>query len=100
MNRFLTGIVSWLRAGYPNGVPENDYLPILALLARRLSSDEVITVARHLMHLPQPGYVHIGAEILRITGQLPAPLDIERVRSKLAAHGWPLDEPHGAEETG
>ena len=37
MNRFLSGIVSWLRSGYPNGVPENDYLPILALLARRLS---------------------------------------------------------------
>lgn len=100
MNRFLTGIVSWLRAGYPNGVPENDYLPILALLARRLSGDEVIQVARQLKHLPQPGFVDIGSEIIRITDQLPAPSDVERVRAKLAAHGWPLDNPRDDEAAG
>ena len=41
MNRFLSAIVSWLRAGYPNGVPPPDYLPVLALLSRRLTPDEV-----------------------------------------------------------
>jgi len=93
VNRFLTGIVSWLRSGYPNGVPENDYLPILALLARRLTSDEVIEVARQLNHLQAPGFADIGSEIVRITDQLPAPSDVERVRAKLATHGWPLDDP-------
>ena len=29
---FLTKIVGWLRAGYPEGVPEHDYLPLFALL--------------------------------------------------------------------
>ena len=100
MNRFLTGIVSWLRSGYPNGVPENDYLPILALLARRLSGDEVIEVARQLKNLPEPGFVDIGSEIIRITDQLPAPSDVERVRAKLAAHGWPLDNPRDDEAAG
>lgn len=100
MNRFLTGIVSWLRAGYPNGVPENDYLSILALLSRRLSSDEVLVVAQQMMQLSQPGYVDIGAEILKVTDQLPAPPDIERVRAKLAAHGWPLDFPRDPGESG
>ena len=100
MNRFLTGIVSWLRAGYPNGVPQNDYLPILALLARRLSGEEVIQVARQLNHLPEPGFVDIGSEIIRITDQLPAPSDVERVRAKLAAHGWPLDNPRDDEAAG
>ena len=104
MNRFLTGIVSWLRAGYPNGVPDKDYLPILALLSRRLTGDEVLEVARQLKHLPSPGFVDIGAEILRITDQLPKPAEVERVRAKLAAYGWPLDAPRdaeeGAEETG
>lgn len=100
MNRFLTGIVSWLRSGYPNGVPENDYLPILALLARRLSGEEVIQVARQLKNLPQPGFVDIGSEIIRITDQLPAPSDVERVRAKLAAHGWPLDNPRDDEAAG
>ena len=100
MNRFLTGIVSWLRSGYPNGVPENDYLPILALLARRLTSDEVIEVARQLKHLPEPGFVDIGSEIVRITDQLPAPSDVERVRAKLVVHGWPLDDPRDSEAPG
>ena len=100
MNRFLNGIVSWLRTGYPNGVPENDYLPILALLARRLSGEEVIQVARQLKHLPEPGFLDIGSEIVRITDQLPAPSDVERVRAKLAAHGWPLDNPRDDEAAG
>ena len=100
VNRFLTSIVSWLRAGYPNGVPQNDYLPVLALLSRRLTADEIIEVARQLRHLPQPGFVDIGAEILRLTDQLPKPAEVERVRAKLAAFGWPLDNPRDAEETG
>lgn len=100
MNRFLTSIVSWLRAGYPNGVPQNDYLPILALLSRRLTADEIIEVARQLRHLPTPGFIDIGAEILRITDQLPKPVEVERVRAKLAAFGWPLDNPRDTEEAG
>lgn len=100
MNRFLTGVVSWLRAGYPNGVPRNDYLPILALLARRLSGEEVIAVARQVIHLDEPGYADIGAEILRITDQLPARADVERVRARLAAHGWPWDGAFEGEEAG
>ena len=99
MNRFLSNVVSWLRAGYPNGVPQNDYLPILALLSRRLTADEVVQVARELQHLPQPGYVDVGAEILRITDQLPSPDEIERVRAKLKAYGWPLDDPRDTEDS-
>lgn len=100
MNRFLSSIVSWLRAGYPNGVPDNDYLPILALLSRRLTREEVLEVARQLKHLPEPNFVDIGAEILRITDQLPKPLEVERVRAKLIAYGWPLDDRRDAEEAG
>ena len=84
MSRFLTSIVSWLRAGYPNGVPQNDYLPILALLSRRLASHEVAQVARQFLQSPPPGYVDIGVAILGITDQLPSPVDVERVRAKLA----------------
>jgi len=93
VNRFLSNIVSWLRSGYPDGVPDQDYLPILALLSRGLSKDEVAQIARELKHVPDPGFVDIGAEILRITDELPAPADVERVRAKLAAYGWPLDNP-------
>ncbi len=79
--RILAGMVTWLRTGYPHGVPQTDHLPILALLSRRLSSDEVIAVARHLVHLENPGPADIGSEILRITDRLPVPADVERVRA-------------------
>ena len=43
----LRRIVAFLRAGSP-GVPEDDYIPLLALLRRRLSDDEVVSVAIRL----------------------------------------------------
>ena len=49
MNNFLSSIVAWLRAGYPEGIPPTDYFPVLALLTRRLSNDEVKLVAREVM---------------------------------------------------
>ena len=98
MNRFLASVVSWLRAGYPSGVPENDYLPILALLARRLTPDEVILIAHALKDLTAPNFADIGVEIMRITDELAAPADVDRVREKLAAHGWPLDDPRDTED--
>jgi hypothetical protein len=100
VNRFLGNIVSWLRAGYPNGVPRNDYLPIVALLSRRLTAEEIVEVAGQLQQLPQLGFIDIGAEILRITDQLPQPAEVERVRVKLAAYGWPLDDTRDNGETG
>ncbi len=100
MNRFLSNIVSWVRAGYPNGVPQNDYLPLLALLARRLGDDEVALVVRQLMRLPDPDDTDIGAEILRHTDELPAPADVDRVRETLVANGWPLDDPRDTEDAG
>ena len=35
MNRFLARIAAWLTAGYPEGVPGPDRVPLLALLTRR-----------------------------------------------------------------
>jgi hypothetical protein len=97
VNRFLSAIVSWLRAGYPEGVPQNDYLPLLALLARRLTTEEVKIVAAELTRRPGFDDVDIGAEIMRITDELPSPSDVERVRERLAAKGWPLDDPRDGE---
>ena len=37
---FLAAVVGWLRAGYPEGVPEVDYIPLFALLgSERLTGD-------------------------------------------------------------
>jgi Protein of unknown function (DUF3349) len=100
VNRFLTSIVAWLRAGYPDGVPPTDYFPLLALLSRRLSNDEVKAVARALMDRGEFDNVDIGVLITQFTDELPSPDDIERVRTRLAAKGWPLDDARDDEETG
>ena len=100
MNRFLNSVVAWLRAGYPDGIPPTDYFPVLALLSRRLSNDEVKLVARDLMQRGDFDHVDIGVLITQLTDELPTPPDVERVRERLAAKGWPLDDARDGEETG
>lgn len=97
MNRFLSSIVAWLRAGYPQGVPPTDCFPLLALLSRRLTDDEVKAVAGELMRRGEFDQVDIGVLISRITDELPSPEDVERVRQRLAVKGWPLDDARDGE---
>ncbi len=97
MNRFLDAVVTWLRAGYPEGVPPTDYFPLLALLSRRLTGDEVKSVAGELIRRGDFDQVDIGVLITQITDQPPSPEDIERVRERLATKGWPLEDRQGSE---
>ena len=99
MNGFLTKIVAWLNAGYPEGVPGPDRVPLLALLKRRLTDDEVKAVAQDLIDRGEFDHVDIGVLITQITDELPTPQDVERVRERLATKGWPLDDPRDTEET-
>ena len=99
MTKFLAKIVAWITAGYPEGVPGQDRVPLLALLKRRLSDDEVAAVVRELLGRGEFDHVDIGVLITQITDELPTPEDIERVRQRLAAKGWPLDDPRDSEET-
>lgn len=94
----LSAIVNWLRTGYPEGVPEQDYVPLLALLARRLSSAEVQQVAGTIIRQAPAGAdgasnIDIGVQISKITDALPREEDLARVRARLAAAGWPLADP-------
>jgi hypothetical protein len=99
VNRFLTSVVAWLRAGYPEGIPPTDYVSVLALLSRRLSNDEVKVVTHELIARGDFDHVDIGVLITQITDELPAPNDVERVRERLAAKGWPLEDARDGEET-
>ena len=93
---WVTSVVGWLKAGYPNGVPQADYIPLLAVLTRRLSSDEVLVVARELMRngeLPVDD-IDIGTMITKVSDELPREEDVNRVRTRLALGGWPLADPH------
>ncbi len=93
---FLAKIVAWLNAGYPDGVPGPDRVPLLALLTRRLTNDEVKAVAQDLMDRGEFDHTDIGVLILQITDELPSEDDVDRVRERLAAKGWPLDDPRDA----
>ena len=83
MNKFLAKIVAWITAGYPEGVPGPDRVPLFALLKPRLTDDEVKTVARELINRGEFDHVDIGVLITQLTDELPAPDDVERVRTRL-----------------
>ena len=100
MNGFLNSIVSWLRAGYPEGIPPTDTFPLLALLTRRLGNDEVKVVAHELMRRDNFDDIDIGVLISKLTDELPSEEDIERVRARLAAKGWPLDDERDPHDSG
>ena len=93
MTRFLAKIVAWITAGYPEGVPGPDRVPLFALLKPRLTDDEVKTVVKELLDRGEFDDIDIGVLITQLTDGLPAPEDIDRVRNRLAAKGWPLDDP-------
>jgi hypothetical protein len=87
----VSNIVEWLRAGYPDGVPEVDYIPLFALLGSKLSDSEVQAIANALASDGEPNTAeHIHAAIGAATQEKPLDVDIARVRSRLAAGGWPL----------
>ena len=86
-------VVEWLRQGYPAGLPDHDYVPLVALLRRRLSDDEVREVSRLLADggTISADRVDIGTAIAMVTSEMPSEEDIDRVRSYLSEHGWPRD---------
>jgi hypothetical protein len=94
LSDMLMRVVGFLRAGYPEGVPAHDYVPLLALLRRRLSDDEVIAVATEVIS-GKNGPVDatdVRVAITKLTDEMPSPEDTERVKQRLAAVGWPVTD--------
>ncbi len=90
----LSSIVSWLRAGYPEGVPDVDYIPLFALLASQLTDADVAAIADELADSSDPDSARaIRAAIGAVTNGKPLDSDVARVRARLAAGGWPLASP-------
>ena len=91
----LARIVAWLREGYPGGVPEHDYLPLLALLERRLTRSEVKKIAKALRRadVSPAGPDDIAEAITSYTHAEPNEEDLRRVRDQLAKKGWPVEFP-------
>lgn len=89
-------ILQWLKAGYPEGIPSRDYPPVLGVLRRHLTDEEIIHIADHLAmdsvsHGDQPVTAAQVMEMVRQHAfQSATEDDIRRVSALLAAAGWPL----------
>jgi hypothetical protein len=95
---FLSSIIGWLRAGYPEGVPQTDYIPLFALLASQLTNAEVNAIAEELAESSDPASSQALRDAIEsVTHAEPNSADIARVRTHLAAGGWPLARPEHIE---
>jgi hypothetical protein len=91
-------ILQWLRAGYPQGVPGPDRVPLLALLrATPLTEDQIKEVVREITNAESKAAAdhqidrdEIEEFIKDVTHHDAGPENVQRVAAKLAAAGWPL----------
>lgn len=94
----VQSILQWLRAGYPDGIPGPDRVPLLALLqATPLTDEQIKEVVRNLtaqgssaLADGEIGDDEIAAFISHVTQHGADQKDVQRVAAKLAAAGWPL----------
>ena len=95
---FLTSVLRWLQAGYPDGVPGPDRVPLLALLrSTPLTEEQVREVVRNITASGSPAVAdgvinddEIAEFISDMTHYDAGPENIRRVAATLAAARWPL----------
>ncbi|WP_328351103.1 DUF3349 domain-containing protein [Mycobacterium sp. NBC_00419] len=91
---FLESVLGWLHKGYPEGVPPKDYYPLLALLKRSLTEDEVVQAASAILRQTDydtpvtPEQLHQA--IRDVIEKEPNPEELNQVAARLASVGWPL----------
>lgn len=95
---FLNRTLEWLRAGYPAGVPRQDYVVLLGLLRRKLTEVEVHRISQALADQADATSGPITTQDIEqmINGavlQTASEEDVIRVSAHLAAGGWPLADP-------
>lgn len=93
---FFQSVLGWLHRGYPDGIPRTDYYPLLALLKRTLSEDEVVQAAFSVLKDSDPddpvSAEQIRAAIRETTEKEPTGEEINQVAARLAMVGWPLSD--------
>jgi hypothetical protein len=91
-------VLGWLRAGYPDGIPPRDFPTVLGVLQRRLTKDEIHSIAAELAAQSAPESPISREDIERLVSETvlqPATDDnVAQVSARLAAGGWPLADPH------
>ena len=92
---FLENVLGWLHKGYPEGVPPTDYYPLLALLKRSLSEDEVVQAAQSILRAAAfdtpVSEDQIRDAVREVIAKEPNPEELNQVAARLASVGWPLE---------
>lgn len=92
--KFFQSVLGWLHKGYPEGVPPTDYYPLLALLKRSLTEDELIQAASAVLRESHPESPVTDEQIRRVIRETvekePGAEEINQVAGRLAMVGWPL----------
>jgi hypothetical protein len=92
----LQNVLDRLHAGYPKGIPQQDYYPLLAFLVRRLTTDEVIEVVSALpaeQHYQpqQPTSDEVRAAVETLTSSPVREGEIRRIEEHFRNLGWELE---------
>lgn len=99
----IRGIVnkvkSWLQAGYPHGVPDEDVRPLLGVLSQRMTNAEIVQVVDALIAggVFSPDRADVGVEITKVIHELPSERDMQRVSDRLERVGFPVNWPEAGE---
>ncbi len=83
-----------LRRAYPAGVPDDDYLPLLAELSEEMSEENVGIVVAELDDAERTVVANDAAAARSV--RRPERDSRDRVRSRLAAAGWRSGDDTGA----
>jgi hypothetical protein len=85
LGQVVSKMVGFLRTGLPAGVPSTGYVPMLALLERRVSDEEIAALATHFVRTGDSATTatDIGVALTRVLGALPSDRDVQRVSSRL-----------------
>jgi Protein of unknown function (DUF3349) len=92
----ISKMLTWLRAGYPEGIPQRDFPSVLLVLQQNLSAADIEAIADDLaLQSVSNGSSPVSAEQIRAmvrdhTFQPATDEDLRRVSAALAQGGWPL----------
>lgn len=92
----IARILNWLKAGYPEGIPQQDFPSVLLVLTHNLTDAEIDSIADDLaLQSVSNGVAPVTAEHIRDmvrehAFQTATEEDILRVSAALARGGWPL----------
>lgn len=86
-------VVTWLRAGYPEGIPTGDYVALLGVLRRRLREEEIQEIVEQLAAQRSLDLTsdRIRELIREFSLQEPHEGDVARVTTLLAEAGYPVE---------